>query len=162
MKGAEFGFENHFCAVNKNPDEFRTRNLLTNNFYVKKIATDEKKTQNNMLYGCAFAEKFSHLEKKQYTFNFSRNPSAAEVLLNAVNKDIAMSKRAGTLKLLSYAVDNKVLGSEFISDFEVNVKEKKADIEQLLTYNSEFYSRHCISHEKCDDQPYVLECFASR
>ena len=42
MKGAEFGLENHFCAVNKNPDEFRTRNLLTNNFYVKKITAGEK------------------------------------------------------------------------------------------------------------------------
>ena len=73
-----------------------------------------------------------------------------------------MSKRAGTLKLLSYAVDNKVLGAEFISDFEVNVKEKKVDIEQLLTYSSDFYSRHCAGREQRDEKPYVLECFASR
>ena len=110
MKGAEFGLENHFCAVNKNPNEFKTRNLLTNNFYVKKIPVDKEKTQNDMLYGCAFAEKFAHLNAKQYVFNFSQNPSAAEVLLNAVNKDMKMSRRAGVLKLLSYAVDNKVRG----------------------------------------------------
>ena len=64
-----------------------------------------------------------------------------------MNKDMTMSKRAGTLKLLSYAVDNKVLGAEFISDFEVNVKEKKVDIEQLLTYSSDVYSRNCASRE---------------
>ena len=42
------------------------------------------------------------------------------------------------------------------------MKDKKIDIEQVLLYSSDFYTKHCGTPANHSKETHALECFASR